>query len=76
MKIKAKSYFSVLRGGSRPVEKFIELPEGATAGDALKKLGVKDDAELMILVNERPSNENAVLTDGDVFMIMPPVSAA
>ena len=75
MKIQTKSFFSVLRGG-RPVVKSLELPEGATAGDALKELGVGDDVELIILINERPSNENAPLADGDDFMIMPPVSAA
>ena len=75
MKIKAKSFFPVLRGG-RPAEKSIELPEGAIAQDALNKLGVKVGGEYMILINERPSNENAPLSDGDIFTIMPPVSAA
>ena len=75
MKIQAKSFFSVLRGG-RPVVKTLELQEGATAGDALKELGVGDDVELIILINERPSNENAPLREGDEFTIMPPVSAA
>jgi molybdopterin converting factor small subunit len=75
MKIQFKSYFSVLRGG-RPVVKSLELPEGATAGDVLKELGVGEDVELIILINERPSNEKAPLADDDVFTIMPPVSAA
>jgi molybdopterin converting factor small subunit len=42
----------------------------------LKELGVGDDVELIILINERPSNENAPLREGDEFTIMPPVSAA
>jgi len=75
MKIRAKSFFSVLTGG-RPVVKSLELPEGATAGDALNELRVGRDIELMILINERPSNENTPLSDGDEFTIMPPVSAA
>ena len=75
MKIKAKSFFPVLRGG-RPAEKSIELPEGSIAQDALDELGVGKDVEFMILINERPSNENAPLSDGDIFTIMPPVSAA
>ncbi|MBN2298042.1 MAG: MoaD/ThiS family protein [Deltaproteobacteria bacterium] len=75
MKIMVKSFFPVLRGG-RPVAKSLELPEGAIAGDVLKELGIGDDVELIILINERPSNENASLADDDVFTIMPPVSAA
>ena len=75
MKIYLKTFFTVLSGG-RPAEKILDIPEGATAESLLNSLGIKENVELMILINERPSNEKTPLSDGDKVTLMPPVSAA
>jgi len=75
IKIYAKSFFSVLSSG-RTVEKAINLPDGTTAEEAFKAMGISPDEEMIILINQRPSNEKTSLSDTDKFTIIPPVSAA
>ena len=75
MKIHVKSFFSVLTRGCT-TEQILSLPEGSTAVEALKVLAIGPDDDVMILINGKPSNEMTVLSDGDRFTIMPPVSAA
>jgi molybdopterin converting factor subunit 1 len=58
----------------------IDLPEGATVGDALDALS-NDHATLVdlrptlaVAVNERYGNESTALADGDTIALIPPVS--
>lgn len=75
MKISTRSFLSVLTSG-RITKRIIDLPEGATTGQALELMGIGPDEELIILVNKGITNENKILSDGDVVTVMPPVSAA
>ncbi len=75
MKVQAKSFFSVLSGG-KPVVRTLDLQEGTTAEEAMKIMKVDFSDGAIILINGRPSNEKSVLSEGDLFVVMPPVSAA
>ena len=54
-------------------EKFnLELPEGATVGQVLKKIEFPADLERVLLVNGRRADGSAQLADGDeIFVFMP-----
>jgi hypothetical protein len=75
MKVQSKSFFSVLSGG-KPVVRTLDLQEGTTAEEAMKLMKVDFSDGAIILINGRPSNEKSVLSEGDFFVVMPPVSAA
>ncbi len=75
MKIQATNYFTLLTKG-RPQEGTLTLPEGTTAREAINLIGIPAEEDIMIMINERPSNEHTELKEGDQLTIMPPVSAA
>lgn len=75
MKVKVKSFATVVTVG-RITEKTLDLPEGSIAEDAMRALGIADDAEMIVLVNGRPCVPQANLAEGDKVTLMPPVSAA
>jgi molybdopterin converting factor small subunit len=75
MKIFVKSFASLITTG-RITEKTMELPRATPAGEVLRLLGVGEDEEMIVLVNQRPSPHSTALADGDRVTLMPPVSAA
>ncbi len=75
MKVSVKSFMELLDTG-RVREKEVILEDEATAGALMEAMGLERDAEVIILVNQRPSAPETVLKEGDRVVIMPPVSAA
>jgi molybdopterin converting factor small subunit len=75
MRVHIKSFASVVTTG-RITERVVDLPEGATCMDVMRALGIASDAEMIFLVNQRPTAPESRLTDGDNVTLMPPVSAA
>jgi molybdopterin synthase catalytic subunit len=61
------------RAGSSSVE--VQLPDGATAGDAWTALGIGPEPPgIAIAVNHGYADRATVLTEGDVIAFIPPVS--
>jgi molybdopterin converting factor small subunit len=53
----------------------IDLPEGATVGDALDALAVREPVDSLILViNHRVADLNSPLKDGDRLDLVPAIS--
>lgn len=52
----------------------LELPEGATAGDAADTLHVPPEAIGTLLRNDVPVERNALLAHDDRLTIIPPIS--
>jgi len=75
MRVSVKSFASVIESG-RITRRELELPEGARAKDAMAAMGIPPDAEMIVLVNQRPLNLEKALAEGDLVVFMPPVSAA
>ena len=75
MKVFVRSFASVITTG-KITDRVLELPAGATAVDAMKAFGIPSDAEMIILINQRPLSCEALLSDEDKVVLMPPVSAA
>jgi molybdopterin converting factor small subunit len=75
MKVLVKSFASVTTTG-RITESTLDLSEPATAVDVMRSLGIPADAEMIVLINQRPSLPESPLADGDRVTLMPPVSAA
>ncbi len=75
MKVFVRSFASVITSG-KITDRVLELPAGATAVDAMKALGIPVDAEMIVLINQRPLSPGALLSDDDKVVLMPPVSAA
>ncbi|TAL18605.1 MoaD/ThiS family protein [bacterium] len=75
MKVEIKLYAGLeekLPGGQRKVES--ELREGATVGDALKFLALKERFLAIILVNGVHAGPETVLREGDVVSVFPPLA--
>lgn len=51
----------------------IEVPPGVTAADVLTELGLPEDLPKIILINGRPVNQRAQLSEGDELTVFPPV---
>ena len=75
MRVSVKSFASVIVSG-RITERILELPAGATALDAMVAMGISAEAEMMVLINQRPLGLETPLADGDAVVLMPPVSGA
>ena len=52
-------------------EKEWDVPEGASVGFVLEKLGLPKEIRITILLNNNSVNQKAVLTEGDVLHILP-----
>ena len=63
---------NLLPGGEGP--HYVELPEGATVGDALDSLKVPPEAPHILLVNAVHAERDQVLNDGDLLSAFPPVA--
>ena len=57
------------RGGAARVE----LPEGATVRDLLRRLRIPDEGPRLFLVNGRDVDSGATLRSGDVVDVLPPL---
>ena len=75
MRVSVKSFASVIDSG-RITRRELDLAEGARARDAMAAMGIPPEAEMIVLVNQRPLTPEAVLAEGDAVVLMPPVSAA
>ncbi len=71
MEIKVK-LFATLRE-NRGKEVSLELEEGATAEDALKKLEIPKKDVAILMINGRDDDPGKELKDGDLLSIFPPV---
>ncbi len=71
MEIKVK-LFATLRE-NRGKEVSLELKEGATAEDALKKLEIPKKEVAILMINGRDDDPGKELKSGDLLSIFPPV---
>lgn len=51
-----------------------EMPDGATAGDLIRKLNVPEDLASVIIVGDANTSTVHVLNDGDHVTIVPPLA--
>jgi molybdopterin converting factor small subunit len=51
----------------------LDLPEGSTIGDLFRLLGVPQDLNKVIIVNNRHQAEAYVLAPNDVVALLPPL---
>jgi MoaE-MoaD fusion protein len=73
--------FAVLRERAGRAELELELPDGATAGDALEAVAsvaglgrLAEEMAVGLAVNREYGDRNAVLADGDELALIPPLS--
>jgi sulfur-carrier protein len=52
----------------------VDLPEGATVADLLRRLALPDDEPRLTLVNGRDAGAEQPLAPGDVVSIIPPLA--
>lgn len=64
--------FAVLRQGRFDIDA-LDLPEGATVGDIVTKLGIPGNEVTLIFVNGRRADRATRLADGDSVALFPPV---
>ena len=51
----------------------LELPDGATVGDLLRRLRIPDEVPRLLLVNGRDVDPAATLHAGDAVDVLPPL---
>ncbi len=67
--------FAVLRERAGSPELTLDLPDGASVGDALEQLsGLAGDVPLVMAVNREYASEEQLLDAGDELALIPPVS--
>jgi molybdopterin converting factor subunit 1 len=67
--------FAVLRERAGSPELTLDLPDGASVGDALEQLsGLAGDVPLVMAVNREYASEEQLLDPGDELALIPPVS--
>ena len=52
----------------------LEVPEGATVGDLVRRLAIPDDLPHLTLVNGRDAGAQQRLSPGDVVSLIPPLA--
>ena len=58
-----------------PPDNVLELPDGATLGQALEALNIPANQVHLTMVNEEHQRDpDRVLRDGDELLVMPPVA--
>lgn len=65
--------FATLRQGRFHKQK-LDLTEGITVGEVLKRLGIQSQEVAILLVNGRDVTEYGTLRPGDVMALFPPVA--
>lgn len=67
--------FAMLRERAGAPEVVLDLPDGASVGDALARLrDLAEDLPLVMAVNREYASEDTVLDPGDELALIPPVS--
>lgn len=61
-------------GLDRKGRKSVALPEGATAGDLVRAIGLDSGRYKLLIVNNVHSSESAPLRDGDRVAIFPAIA--
>ena len=59
---------------SRDGAAVLEIPEGSTVRDAIRRLGIPADLERVTLLNGGDSTPDAPLHAGDVLTVFPPLA--
>jgi len=75
MRIAVKSFMALIHTG-KLLETELLLAPGDTLATVMDRLRIDAQEEVILLVNQCPSERNRPLKDGDKVVIMPPVSAA
>ncbi len=52
----------------------LDLPEGATVADVVRRLALPDDLPRLMLVNGRDADAGHRLSPGDVVSVIPPLA--
>ncbi len=77
MRIEINLYASLARYLPQPSSRktcTLELPEGTTVGDLLKRLGIPEGTIKIVFVNGVHAKPQTVLHDGDRLGVFPPVA--
>jgi molybdopterin converting factor small subunit len=77
MKVQVELYATLtkfLPPGAEGRKAMVELPEGATVGDLLKRLGIPDGMAALHLVNGTHQPPETVLKDGETLAMFPPLA--
>lgn len=64
--------FATLRDGRFSADS-MEVPLGSTAGDIIRRLGIREEEAALILVNGRHGDPNTLLSEGDAMALFPPI---
>lgn len=64
--------FATLRE-NRFDSKTVELPEGTTVLDIVKKLSISEKEAAIVFINSKHAGFHIVLQDGDILGMFPPV---
>lgn len=71
MQVKVK-LFATLRN-NREKEMMMDLAEGATPKNIIKRLNISEEEATIIMINGRGAKLDTVLADNDIISIFPPV---
>ena len=63
-----------LPSGSRDGVAVLELPEGATVGDVVRRLAIPAELSRIVLVNGHDVEDDAALHPGDTLDVFPPLA--
>jgi len=75
MRITVKSFMALVHTG-KLLETELLLAQGDALSTVMDRLRIDEQAEVILLVNQCPSERTRLLKDGDKVVIMPPVSGA
>ncbi|HYB72389.1 MAG TPA: MoaD/ThiS family protein, partial [Candidatus Sulfotelmatobacter sp.] len=77
MKVQVELYATLskfLPPGAEGRKVAVELPEGATVGDLLKRLAIPGEMAALLLVNGTHRPPETVLKDGETLAMFPPLA--
>lgn len=71
MRINAKLFATLQR--DRFESRDFDVPEGSTVRDVIRSIGIPAEQVTLIFINNRHSTLEALLSDGDVLALFPPI---
>ena len=77
MKIQLELYATLtkfLPPGSEGRKAIVELPDGSTIGDLLKRLSIPPEMTALLMVNGTHQPSETALKDGETIAIFPPLA--
>ncbi len=77
MKIEVRLFANLARylpPGTRGDGMTLEVPDGATVGEIVRRLAIPDELPGLLLVNGREARPDRPLRPGDVLSIVPPLA--